>query len=478
MRRRRKKTRVAGRHYPTPPQPPRHHVAPRDSADFKKDDRIMWSDSFLKRGKEIDPEWFALRKNERGTVDWIQRDGDVIVQWDNEHTTTVHPPDRLAHATDRVLEDKHQVADFNTLDDLIDHARRELGATHIDITTADAAYTHGTQIYFPHGDGYMVAKVWYENGYFHAQGPSERSFRKALPAGVQPIAVRRGASREVVRDYEAVDNRGRHIAGPFKSYGDAKSAAGPAGHVKYVRPGVSEARQRTGVEVVLQKSRHGWSAVLLDRQGRSINLINGGPGDSKETVERAARKHWPGLPIRTASEASEARRAPKTGRMSYSEWTAEVAGITERMGIRYEDVSTAFWRSAYQGGLSPWEAADEALRQMQGGMNEHGSIAQRFRVGSRVVMNEDALANYGERWQGIVFTVTAVSTAYMPADEFFAKGRPAGYHPGFDPEAGSALYDLAIEGTGEHMDNSFYDWELEPALPDRRPGGRRRARRR
>lgn len=37
-----------------------------------------------------------------------------------------------------------------------------------------------------------------------------------------------------VRDYIAVDSRGRKIAGPFKSYGDAKDAAGPGGHTQFV----------------------------------------------------------------------------------------------------------------------------------------------------------------------------------------------------------------------------------------------------
>lgn len=38
----------------------------------------------------------------------------------------------------------------------------------------------------------------------------------------------------VVKDYEAIDRRDRVIAGPFKSYGDAKSAAGSAGAVRFV----------------------------------------------------------------------------------------------------------------------------------------------------------------------------------------------------------------------------------------------------
>jgi len=51
-----------------------------------------------------------------------------------------------------------------------------------------------------------------------------------------------------VRDYEAVDGRDRRIAGPFKSYGDAKHAAGPGGHVKYVRPRARAEAKRGGDE--------------------------------------------------------------------------------------------------------------------------------------------------------------------------------------------------------------------------------------
>jgi hypothetical protein len=384
---------------------PNETAEPHVVADFKKGDRIMWSDSFLERGRQIDPKWYALRKNERGTVDWIQRDGDVIVQWDNEHNTTVHPPNRLAHATDRVLEETPRVvattdanlrqavidaiknskqprawmdvvriveqrypsarkadvektiadmelsgeiidvgrdrpryrlpgmgelalgaprvvADFNTLDDLTAHAKNELGATHM-IHIDDEIH-----IYFPRRDGtYEKAEVWQKDGYWHAQGPSARAIVQRLPAGAKPIAGHAGrraaeapqtagatefkhllfgtrfkfvdparegnvgfgretwtyvktghntyrnplspqgrkyehrisngnalvipehdAGHEAsesysVRDYEAVDNRGRRIAGPSKSYSDMKRAAGTAGVVKFVRPGASEARR-------------------------------------------------------------------------------------------------------------------------------------------------------------------------------------------------------------------------------------------
>lgn len=130
----------------------------------------------------------------------------------------------------------HHVADFNTLDDLIRHARDELGATHVE----PEHDTYGTRLYFPRKDGqYEVANTWQKAGYWHATGPGSREIVRHLPRGAQAIAGRTGRQapgrrRGEVRDYEAIDRRDRVIAGPFKSYGDAKDAAGSAGAVRFV----------------------------------------------------------------------------------------------------------------------------------------------------------------------------------------------------------------------------------------------------
>lgn len=58
-----------------------------------------------------------------------------------------------------------------------------------------------------------------------------------------------------VRDYIAVDNRGRKIAGPFKSYSDAKHAAGPAGHTEFVPSARTREVPRGVVRGVRQGSR-------------------------------------------------------------------------------------------------------------------------------------------------------------------------------------------------------------------------------
>lgn len=86
---------------------------------------------------------------------------------------------------------------------------------------------------------------------------------------------------------------------------------------------------------------------------------------------------------------------------------------------------------------------------------------QRFRVGSRVILSDDALENYGAQHEGRVFVVESVSTKYMPATKFYEKGQPTGYHPGFDDASGCALYSLI------GFNSDLYDYELEPA-PARR----------
>ena len=77
-----------------------------------------------------------------------------------------------------------------------------------------------------------------------------------------------------------------------------------------------------------------------------------------------------------------------------------------------------------------------------------------FTAGSKVTMTPEAIENYGEEWDGVMLTVTAVSTKYMPAREFYRRGMPDGYHPGFDGEEGDALYDF------DEFNCSLYDWEL------------------
>jgi len=78
-----------------------------------------------------------------------------------------------------------------------------------------------------------------------------------------------------------------------------------------------------------------------------------------------------------------------------------------------------------------------------------------MKIGDKCEMTKDAIDNYGIEYLGVIFTVEAVATKYMPAKDFFSKGMPEGFHPGYDEAAGGdPLYDL------EGLDFSLYDWEV------------------
>lgn len=83
------------------------------------------------------------------------------------------------------------------------------------------------------------------------------------------------------------------------------------------------------------------------------------------------------------------------------------------------------------------------------------------KVNEIVTMSDNALDNYGEQWRGVQLRITHKATKYMPAAEFYAKGKPEGSHPGYDEGAGGGgLYDLENVRTGEALGFSLYDWEL------------------
>jgi len=76
-------------------------------------------------------------------------------------------------------------------------------------------------------------------------------------------------------------------------------------------------------------------------------------------------------------------------------------------------------------------------------------------------MTNDAIENYGEKWRDVELVATHKATKYMPSKEFYAKGMPSGYHPGYDESMkGMGLYDLKIEDTGEELTFSLYSYEL------------------
>lgn len=87
-----------------------------------------------------------------------------------------------------------------------------------------------------------------------------------------------------------------------------------------------------------------------------------------------------------------------------------------------------------------------------------------YSKGTKVRMTTAALENYGPQWSATIFTVRDVSTEYMPAKEFYRRGMPTGYHPGYDEAAtGKPLYELTYMKDGKQVDLGFslYWWEVK-----------------
>ena len=80
----------------------------------------------------------------------------------------------------------------------------------------------------------------------------------------------------------------------------------------------------------------------------------------------------------------------------------------------------------------------------------------------KVTLTDDVIENYGEKWRDVPLTVASTANKYMPASEFFAKGKPSGYHPGYDTSMnGMPLYDLVVTETGAPVPFSLYAWEVK-----------------
>lgn len=84
-----------------------------------------------------------------------------------------------------------------------------------------------------------------------------------------------------------------------------------------------------------------------------------------------------------------------------------------------------------------------------------------YKKGDKVRMSDNAIDNYGEENRNKIFIVTHCANDYMPANEFYQKGMPDGFHPGYDEEIyPEGLYDLKYSETNEDFPCSLYDWEL------------------
>ena len=153
-----------------------------------------------------------------------------------------------------------------------------------------------------------------------------------------------------VRDYEAVDSRGRRIAGPSKSYSDMKRAAGTGGHVKYVRPEV--AAPRGGAQAAGQR--------YAEQQIKSTHFDD---WVRDQLIEASKMPPEDVIPLETPEDARKIARRM----LQQLEWDAKRDSRDVDIPEGQEEV---FWRGFHKYCMDavPW-LADELLtlnREMRG----------------------------------------------------------------------------------------------------------------
>ncbi len=162
---------------------------------YKGEEIIHTSGPYASKSEAVQ----AMRR--RRDLSW----GDPYQGMDMGHAPAPEPSGLRAN-------ESHRVADFNTLEDLLEHARKE-GATHVikGHKSWDDPYSY---IYFPSGNRirpYTEARVFHEHGYWHTEAPGARAMIVTLPPNADPIAERRTPRRGVREAREAP--RGRRATG-------------------------------------------------------------------------------------------------------------------------------------------------------------------------------------------------------------------------------------------------------------------------
>lgn len=106
-------------------------------------------------------------------------DDGVIYAMGHEPPTGVNERRRMPR--------QHAVRDFNTLPEIIEHAKKHDGATHV------LTFGSGATLYFPFETAggrvkqYEEARLWRERGYWHAPAAGGRKVIDRLPNEAQPI---------------------------------------------------------------------------------------------------------------------------------------------------------------------------------------------------------------------------------------------------------------------------------------------------
>jgi hypothetical protein len=289
------------------------------------------------------------------------------------------------------------VADFNTLDDLVQHAATDLGATHV---AGDGAHT---RIYFPRGGlyPYEEAKVWRKGGYWHAEGPHARTGVSGLPSNAKPIGRAQGRraaeyAQEARRGRGATewiyveDLRPGDVIAPTKEEGGGEwtVVSGPVERAvqrgEYtahmleftVRSGQETRAVRypseSGVRVLRQAAgateKHVEDYVAYDRDGRPVGAPFEHYGDARSEAERAGG-HVEFVPRRRgAREANMMFEARPSKQLEDAVRAFQLYHGSEGMRIRdqqklYDRSQRAAERIAKSKGMSVGDVVDQLDRE-------------------------------------------------------------------------------------------------------------------
>ena len=191
------------------------------------------------------------------------------------------------------------VADFNTLPELIEHAKTVDGASHILIVGRQA------KLYFPRDDGrYDEGTVWQEHGYWHAPAKSARTVIVRLPAGAEPIGS--GTQRVGRRAGETRRRSGPRWSDWYREFVElAKQAGIPSAEY--------EGSLRQGDEYVAAMFRDGttpqeaveWVRGRQERRARGVT--EAAPAEApRRRLSRPNLKMTPESALQLAGELSQA----------------------------------------------------------------------------------------------------------------------------------------------------------------------------
>jgi hypothetical protein len=260
---------------------------------------------------------------------------ELVAQFDGLYEAQVQCRNEMRESP-RMSEVSRVVADFDSLDDLIEHARKE-GATHV-LHIDDEIH-----LYFRRADGkYEKAEVWQKDNYWHTQGPASRAVVSRLPQGAEPVDGEARANETSRGSYTHPVSKWTSPEGAYKAgYRDGK-AGRPLRKGFIAWPGHYEDGYRAG-SVDIGRS----SGSARTREARRPEITGPGPdgiyhyrGASIELSNTSTRHWWATVRFKhqeidfEAQSSDEALEKAKDWIDAAPEWPRDFHGRTYERDAR------------------------------------------------------------------------------------------------------------------------------------------------